>query len=336
MIRGDGQMKVNSLLERLKSDKRLKAALIKYARGNTWRHLGYIAFRWILFSGLIYVLIYPLLYIMATSVKTYDDLVDPTTVWITKHFTLQNIINAYNYLGYAESFKNSLIIAITTSSVQIIMCSVVGYGFARFKFREKGFLFGMILFTMIIPPQTMIIPQYIFYRDFDIFGLISLIFGKGINMHDTYAPFILPTFFGMGLKSGLFIYIFRQFFRGMPKELEDAAYIDGCGPRMTYWRVMLPNAAPAILTVFLFSFVWHWNDVFEPTMFLQSQSKYTLSLKLIGINGYITKGFQVKDLLYIVPIKYGGIFIVILPMILLYLLGQKYFVRSVERSGIIG
>lgn len=329
-------MNMNALMYNLTSNNKLKTFGQKLTRSYTWKKLGFVAFRWILFAGLIYVLIYPLLYIFSTSVKTYDDLIDPTTVWITKNFTLQNIADAYKYLGYAEAFKNTFIISITTSIMQIIMCSIIGYGFARFKFKEKGLLFGLIMFTMIIPPQTMIIPQYIFYKDFDILGIVSLFNGKGINLHDTYVPFILPTFFGMGLKSGLFIYIFRQFFRGMPQELEDAAYIDGCGPWRTYHKVMLPNAAPAILTVFLFSFVWHWNDVFEPTMYLQSQSKYTLPMKLVGIVGYITKGFQVKDLLYIVPIKYAGILIVIAPMIVLYAVGQKYFVESVERAGIVG
>ncbi|AEE96976.1 carbohydrate ABC transporter permease [Mahella australiensis] len=295
------------------------------------------AFRFILFAALIYILLYPLLWAFSNSLKFYEDMVDPTTIWIPKHPTLSRYLEAWNAIQYVPAFINSLNISLSTAVLQVITCSFIGYGFARFNFKEKNLIFALVMLTLIIPPQTTIISQYVHYSNFDVLGIISLLNGgKGLNLLDTYAPFILPTFFGLGLKSGLFIYIFRQFFRGMPQELEDAAYIDGCGPLQTYIRIMLPNTIPAIVTVFLFSFVWHWNDVFEPTMYIQSFSKYPLSLKLISIDALIGGYEGTKDVLIALPAKDAGVILIMLPMLILYIIGQRYFVESVERTGIVG
>lgn len=308
----------------------------KIAKLNFWQKILFNIFLVVLFSGLIYVLVYPVLYVISTSFKSIGDMLDPTTVWLAKEPTASTYKQAYTAIHYMDGFKNSFFISIGASLLQLASCSIIGYGFARFKFKEKGLIFGLIILTLIVPPQTIMIPQFIMYKEFDVFGIFHMLGGNGLNFLDSYVPFMLPAIFGFGLKSGLFIYIFRQFFRGMPQELEEAAYIDGCGPFRTYLKVMFPNAVPAITTVMLFSFVWHWNDVFEPTMFITNPTKYPLSLRLIGIAGYISKGVKVTDLTEVIPIKYAGIALALLPMFILYLFGQKYFVESVERSGIVG
>jgi carbohydrate ABC transporter membrane protein 2, CUT1 family (TC 3.A.1.1.-) len=174
------------------------------------------------------------------------------------------------------------------------------------------------------------------YKNFDLFGLLKLLRLKQLNLLDTYIPFVLPALFGGGLRSGLFIYLFRQFYRGMPKELEDAAYVDGCTPVGAYIKIMFPNAVPAIVTVALFSFVWHWNDTFGPTMFLTNMKKYPLSLKMVNIVGMITQSSQISDLTYLIPTKYAGIAMAIFPLMILYIVGQKFFVENMDRSGIVG
>jgi multiple sugar transport system permease protein len=316
--------------------KSLSLKLHKYTKLHHWKKLVFALFRTLLFGGLIYVLVYPVLFILSTSFKSAADIVDTTTIWLPKSPTFETYKVAFKAMNFMQGFKNSMIIAGVSTFGHIMSCSLIAYGMARFKFREKNLLFGLVILTLIIPPQTIIIPQFIHFRNFDILGIKHLLTGSGWNLLDTYSPFVVPTLFGFGLKSGLFIYIFRQFFRGMPSELEDAAYIDGCGPFKTYWRIMMPNSRPAILTVFLFSFVWHWNDVFEPSMYLHSYEMYTLSQKLLGIVGYIVKGSQVTNQTFLIPTKYAGVMLAIIPMLILYVVGQRYFVQGVERSGIVG
>jgi len=300
-------------------------------------HKGiYTLLRTVLFTGLIFILLYPVIYIFSTSIKSEADMFDPTTIWIPKKLTLQTYKDAYKAMGYWEGFRNSLIIAGLPMLFQLLSCSFVGYGFARLKFRESKIIFGVVLLTMIIPQEVYIIPQIMMYKNFDLFGLLKLLRLKQLNLLDTYIPFVLPALFGGGLRSGLFIYLFRQFYRGMPKELEDAAYVDGCTPVGAYIKIMFPNAVPAIVTVALFSFVWHWNDTFGPTMFLTNMKKYPLSLKMVNIVGMITQSSQISDLTYLIPTKYAGIAMAIFPLMILYIVGQKFFVENMDRSGIVG
>jgi multiple sugar transport system permease protein len=290
----------------------------------------------ILFVGLSYVLLRPVLFMLSTALKSREDLIDPTVVWIPKHPTLENFILAFKSLNYFNAFKNSLITSIIPALFNVIACSMIGYGLARFKFKERELIFALILFTLIVPPQVLLIPLYVFYQRFDILGIIRLIKGEPLNLLNSYYPIILPTILGGGLRSGLFIYIFRQFFRGMSKELEEAAYVDGASPFQTYLRIFIPNSIPAIVTVFLFSVVWHWNDVFEPSVFIGDFDKYTISLNLVNIRSIITGGTQIFDPLLILPPQYAGAILVILPMLIFYIFTQRFFVESVERTGIIG
>jgi len=287
-----------------------------------------------LFCGIGYILIYPLIYIGTTSVKSISDMLDTTTIWVAKNPTFTNFSDAWGYIEYPASLMNTLMIAVGVTTLNLFVCSAVGYGFARFKFRERGILFALVIFTIIVPPQVISLPEYIYFLRFDIFGFFSTLLGGSLNFNNSLVPFILPAVFGQGLKTGLFIYIFRQFYRGMPVELEEAGYIDGCGTVKTYLHIMLPNAVPAFVTVGLLSFVWHWNEVFNQAQFMNANP--TLSMRLVGIVGHITKSAQVTDISYVTPTKYAGVALVILPLIVVYLIGQKFFVQSVERSGIVG
>lgn len=296
----------------------------------------YKLMRTVLFIGLTFILLYPVIYIFTTSIKSEADMFDPTTIWVPKEPTIQTYKDAYKAMGYWEGFKNSLLIAGLPMLLQLISCSFIGYGFARLKFKESKIIFAVVLLTMIIPQQVIVTPQIVMFKNFDLFGLLKLFGVKQLNLLDSYAPFILPALLGSGLRSGLFIYLFRQFYRGMPKELEDAAYVDGCTPVGAYLKIMFPNAVPVIVTVALFSFVWHWNDTFGPTMFLTNMKKYPLSLKMVNIVGMITQSSQIADLTYLIPTKYAGIALAIFPLIILYALGQKFFVENLDRSGIVG
>jgi multiple sugar transport system permease protein len=179
------------------------------------------------------------------------------------------------------------------------------------------------------------------FKNFDFFGINWLI-GKitggptSMNILNTRFVFYVPSLLGMGLKSGLFIYVYNQFFRGLPKELEDSALIDGCGAFRTFTSIMMPNAKPVLLTVLLFSIVWHWNDFFYSSMYLDQQP--TVATALAGLSQSLGKirGLNIYDPYELVTRMQAGSLIAILPLLLMYIFLQKYFTESIERTGIVG
>jgi len=320
-------------------------ALRKLRGGRFWRRLMWFTFRWVIFAGLIYVLITPLIYMVSTSFMAYADMLDPTTIYIAKNPTIENYEVAWNVLNYWASFWNSFSLSAAMALAQLFTCSLVGYGMARYKFKEKGAIFAVVILTMIIPIQTIIVPLYMSFKNYDMLGLLRPFLSEGLKLLGTPWPMILPSLFGLGLKGGLFIYIFRQFYRGLPNELEDSAYIDGCGPFATYFRVMVPNAKPAIVTVLMFSFVWHWNDYFEPNIWLSDPESYTLAQRLLAIRPRLVGmfgdsgagvGATAADPSKYLPALNAGILFVMLPMLIVFIVGQRFFVENVERSGIVG
>lgn len=276
---------------------------------------------YVLLVDVAFVFLYPLIYMGVTSVKTLNDWLDPTVHWVPKSVTFEHFGRAFTALNYAVAFGNSALIAIVSAVFQLVSCSLAGYGFARAKFPGKSFLFLLVIFTFIVPPQTVIIPLYITYLK--------------LELLDTPLPFIIPSLFGQGLRGGIFIFIFRQFFLGLPWELEDAARIDGASGFGIFRRIILPLSKPAILVVFLFSLVWHWNDFFEPMMYLNTRSRFTLPLFLTYLEEQVHTLFVGFEF-YIEPLIMAGCLLVIAPPLLLYLFAQRYFVESIERTGLIG
>ena len=179
--------------------------------------------RFFLIFGLSFIIVYPLLYMLSVSFREPSELFDPTVVWIPKSFTLENIRYVLEVIDYPKAVGKTLSIALSCSLVQTLTCAIAGYGFARFRFRGRGLLFTLALFTLIVPPQTITMPLYINYVDFTAWTA-ELSGGSGIPMLDTILPLFLPALFGTGIRAGLFIYLCRQYFRNMPLEMEDAAY----------------------------------------------------------------------------------------------------------------
>jgi multiple sugar transport system permease protein len=263
-----------------------------------------------------------------------EDIFDTTIIWIPKHVTLDNFRVAAKLMDYFSAMKNTIIIAVTCTILQTLSCTIVGYGFARLKFKGSNLLFSLVIFTIVVPPQTIMIPSYLNYRFFDVFGLIELITGnKGVNLIDTFWPFIISSATATGLKNGLYIYIFRQTFRGLPKEIEEAAYVDGCSIFKTFYKIMLPNSNPSIVTVALFSFVWQWNDCFYVGQYL-SKTK-VLSTQLMGLPSAMNF-IDGRNPIYDNILLNAGSLLVIAPLIIIYLFCQRYFVEGVERTGIVG
>ena len=290
-------------------------------------------FRFLLLLGLGYVILYPLLSMLSYAFNG-DYLGNATFVWIPSKFSLTNIKVAITYLEYWDSLKNTVLLAVVSAVLQIFSCSLAGYGFARFNFKGKNLLFLIVLLTIIVPPQTYIISTYLDFRFFNFFG-IGKLFGFKVNLINSFWTFWIPSIFSMGLRSGLFIYIFRQFFQGLPRDLEDAAYIDGCGAFKTFLQIMLPNAASACLTVFLFSFVWHWNDYFVSNMMFQIKNE-PLSVVMFRQadfsrgKGPVGIDWNMKYMLN------AAVLLNILPILVLYVVAQRYFIESIANVGIKG
>jgi len=295
-------------------------------------------FRFFLLIGLGFVLLYPLIFMIATSFKSQLDVTDPSIIWLPRHLTWDNINLAVKAMSYWDSLKNTLVIGLTSSILQIISCALVGYGFARFKFKERGFLFAMVLFTLLVPPLTVAIPMFGMYKDFFPIPFVSVIFGEipgTVNLLNTNTLFYLPAALGTGIRSGLYIYIFRQFFRSIPRELEEAATIDGCGPFSTFTKIMIPNAGGAFLTVFLFSVVWYWNDFFNTSLFMTG--RMTLSIALASLRQNLgLHNVEFLDPFEVAARLQAGCLLLILPMLIMYAFLQRYFTESIERTGIVG
>ena len=301
-------------------------------------------FRFLLLIGICYIFLFPVIYMLSVAVRGPDTVNDPSVVWIPREFSLDSIKTAIDILEYPRAITATLIIAVASTVGSLISCSLAGYGFARFKFKEKNIAFALVMLTIIVPPQTTIISSFVNYRNFDCFGILKLVHmifpsvDAGINLINTPWTFILPAFFGAGLRAGLFIYIFRQFFAGMPKDLEEAAMIDGCGALRTFVQVMLPLAKSAFITVLLFSFVWHWNDYVQAAMYFNDNQPISVMLNQMQSLLQDAKLFNVVTNTpdEIRTYLQAGCLLTILPPLVLYIFTQRFFTESIERTGIVG
>lgn len=289
------------------------------------------AFYYLVILSLSFVFLYPLLYMVSKSLMQPADVADATVQWIPTRLSFANYEIAFGALKYWAGFANSAIISFGSAVLQILSCSLIGYGFARYRFPGYTLCFVLLLFTFLVPPQTIVVPLYLFFSD--------------LGWINTHLPFVVPSLFGHGLKGALFVLIFIQFYRRMPNVLEEAARIDGAGPFRTYWSIMFPLAKPSMLVVFLFSVVWHWNDSFEPNTYLMVPSFYNLTQRMAVFYGTNNQAAETMSQMASSSIGMAptglnqvmaAVILTILPILILYLFVQRHFVESVERSGIAG
>jgi len=290
---------------------------------------------------LAYQLLYPLLYMLSMALRRPEEAMDPSVIWIPKSLTLSNFYDALRVMDFWDALANSLYIGIGCGLLDVLSCAFVAYGFARFRFPFAKTLFALVILTLMVPVQTIILPLYADMKYFDAFGLLRLFSAvaggpESISLVGNYSAFYLPSLFAMGLRSGLYIFIFRQFFSGMPRELEDAAYVDGYGPFKTFFFIMLPNAKNAMITVFLFSFVWHWNEYYLSNLMLGNLKKnFAIALSSLRVDLESVVNVQtISDPLAVVTRIQAGALLAIVPLVLLYLVTQRFFTDSIENVGI--
>jgi multiple sugar transport system permease protein len=272
-----------------------------------------------------FVYLYPLLYMFVTSIKSPSDLLNSMIQWIPTQFYIENYVKAYKVLNYPTTLVSSILVSLVPSLIQTAVCSVVGYGLARYNFWGKKILFGLILATFIIPAQTTIIPQMLTYKSLGLLGNILCL--------------ILPAIVGQGYQSAIFILIFYQTFVSLPKVLEEAARIDGASDIKIFLQVALPGAVSAFIISIIFSTVWYWNETYLTVTFLEGGIN-TLPMQLSKFvqayqNLYPPGTVNIYDRLN-EAVKLSGTFLNIFPLLVMYFVLQKWFVESIERSGITG
>jgi multiple sugar transport system permease protein len=187
---------------------------------ESWKRWLWSIVRLVLIAGLSFVILYPIIQKISTAIKDKSDLYSPVVVFIPEHFTLDNFKQAIAMMDYWKTLLNTFALSGTTTILTAVSCALAGYAFARLKFRGSNLLFGGVILTILVPPTTILIPIYMNLKDFTLMGLIPLLTGKSVNLLDSYWPFILTSITANSLKAGLYIFIFRQFFRGIPKEVE--------------------------------------------------------------------------------------------------------------------
>ncbi len=313
----------------LKPFRKLKAnSLAAGASGIVWP-----IFRFILLLGLSYVIISPFLQKISMMFMSPSDLRNPTVWMIPQSPTLDNIIRVFRYGGYGETFINSLIISTLCAVLQTFVCCMVGYGFAKFKFKGSGILFAAVILTIVIPPQTLYLSLYTKFRYFDIFGILEALGIGSIRTVETIFPSTILSATALGLKNGLYIFVMRQFFKGVPNELNEAAWVDGCNPIMAYFRIMLPLAKSMLVSVFLLSFAWQWTDTFYSGLFNRSMTVLPMILtKVTAINSEsIANGTLMSSVM-----QNTAVVMIIAPLFIFYLIFQRKMIEGIERSGIVG
>ena len=322
---------------------------LKFLTANAFGKAIWFLFRLVLLFGISYVILQPFYSKIASSFMSREDFVDVTVKLIPKHPTLDTYKAIIEESGFFEALLNTTVLSVTTALIQTFICSLIAYGFAKYKFKGAKLLFGLVLLTMIVPHDTLHLSLYMKFRYFDIgigkFGILSLLGGglipglklidiTSISLINSYWPLILLSLGGLAFKNGLYIFMLRQFFRGVPDELEESAYIDGYGPFKTFFKIILPISVPMMITVFLFAFSWQWTDNFYVDTFFNDKGPKLLP-DIIMIPKQLDTDYAGKTLFETAIRNTAGIMI-LSPLIVVYLFCQRYLVEGIERSGIVG
>ncbi len=317
----------------------------KLTTSNTWKKVLLNIFRFILMLGVSYVILYPFFARIAGSFMTKEDVIDPTVSLIPKHFTLE----IYHYLivenHYFQALLNTTLLSLLCALIQTFIACLIGYGLAKFKFKGNKAVMLAVVLTMIIPHRTLKLSMLQHFVFFDIGkvlswnypGIFELLTGSPLHLENTYWPLAILSLCGLAFKNGLYIYMMRQFFKGVPDELEESAYVDGSGVFRTFFQIILPLSIPMMITIFLFAFSWQWTDEFYTTLFfIDDRNKiYLMPDVYMTPPPSLETNYGGQSLYYSVISNTAGIMI-IAPLVIVYLFCQRYLVQGIERSGLVG
>ena len=331
-----------------------KLRALKYA--NVGTGVLYSIFRYALLLSIGFIIIYPLLYMIVTSITSPLAFLNSTRVWIPSEFLIKdNYDKALQALDYWNSLRNTLVFPIASGLIEVCSCAIIGYGFARFNFKGKKILSAILFLTILIPEMMLIMPRMANYGNLDFIGIfggieklvewiaslcgsdISATFDLTPNIVNTGWTMWLPSLFGVGLRSGVLIYIYIQFFTGLPRELEEAAWVDGAGPLKTFLKIAVPSSSVVFITVLVFSIVWHWNDSLLTGIYFTD--KRPLASSLTGAKEYLGAAWGLyggKGAPQQAAVMMAICLLFITPVLVFYMIIQRGFVESIDRVGITG
>lgn len=279
--------------------------------------------------GLSFAFIYPFLYMIVNSLKTGDDLYNFTVQWVPRTLDFDNYKMAISLTDYWRKLYNNTLVTVLATLGQLISCSMAGYALARYRFPGRNLAYFFMILALIVPVSTVIVPQYITFAN--------------LGWLNTYMPLIVPSFLGYGYKGAMFIFIFRQFYLGLPRELEEAGKIDGCGFIRLFTKIIFPVSRSSYLVVMVLGMVWHWNDYFEPSMYITEKAKTLFSSAILNISAALslpegslesTTGVSTGGIDN--AVLFAGAFLVVLPIVIAFCFLQKGFIQGIERSGLTG
>ena len=268
-----------------------------------------------------YIVLYPILYMFVSAIKDMDALIDMEHIWVPVSFSFNAFSEAFELMNFGNALKQTILVQVLSAAIEVFVCSFIAYGFARFNFKGKPIFTFLLILSLLIPIQMYTLSMSINFR----------------NLHIFNTPFVywLPSLFGVGIRSGMMIFIYQQFFIGLPKELEDAAYIDGAGPVKTYFSIALPSSSVVITTVAVLAFVWHWNEYHLATLsFLSEDAPLSMTMNFLEVYLQqigIYKGWPEYSTL----VSAACLMFIVIPLVL-YMIFQRKFVRSIDRVGITG
>ncbi len=324
------------LLDRIRS---------KYLTKYFLQRVVWYIFRLLLLIGIAYIILYPFISKISGSFKSPADFKDVTVSLIPRSPTLDTYKAIITENGYFTALANTFVLAGSCAILQTFVCCIIGYGFAKFKFKGNKLLFALVIFTMIVPHSTLKLALTLEFRNFDILGIFNFLGGgaiEGINILDetyirltnTYWPLWILSATGLAFKNGLYVYMFRQYFKGVPDELEESAYVDGSGVFRTFLTIILPMSIPMLVTVFMFSFSWQWTDNFYTEIFFTGSGP-ALMKSIIAVPKTID--LTVTDVTqYEAAIKNTCGLLIIAPLVIIYVFAQRFIIQGIERSGITG
>lgn len=295
--------------------------------------VAWAVFRAVLVAGVCFIIIYPVLVQISQAFMDSTDMYDLSVHWVPRHFTLANFRIAVSQLSFGRAFLDSLGLAGGQAVLQVLSSTIVGYGLARFRFRGSRLVFALVVFTLLVPPSLVSVPLFLNFRFFTLFGLLA---PPGLNLIGSPWPLFVMSLTATAKRNGLFIFMTRQYFRTMPTTIEEAAYVDGAGTAQTFARFMLPNAIPVVVIVFLFAFVWQWNDIFYSDFFLRGREILSLTFQTLTDKFSYSWSSPFIEGSHIRLVSNAAILLYIAPVLVLYAFLQRFFVESITRTGIVG
>ena len=318
--------------------------MIKTSPAKAKKHLfsiGISAFRYLMLTVIGYIVIYPLLYMLSGSIKSLKALLDVRFIWVPRYITFDMFETAFDYLDFIPSLGRTLSLQILSAFIEVLICAAIAYGFSRFEFRGKRIATAFLMLSLMVPLPIYSLSLSVNFRQLDFLGILGLIdsftgLDLRLNVFDTDWVYWLPSLFGVGLRAGMLIYIYIQFFKGLPKELEDAAYVDGAGPMRTFLQIALPSSGVVIVTVIVLSVVWHWNESFLASLCFTNQTR-PLSVMISQIEVPLHQdGLWLGTQPIANTIVFASCLLFIAIPLVLYLILQRKFVKSIDRVGITG